>query len=288
MKKRFFKLVGLGLGICAATILIPLGIVTVFRFATTGRISLSLTELLLSDFARAVCPCAFFVVIGVCLLGVSMPYDKKENRTQAPKKYKIAIVLEMIGILFVSVGLAWLLRFIDNEHRSLALWVATIGAGLIAVITTCALLAVASAKKQKNDWRNIFTAWIPVLCILLIASPWTDAPPSVNISLPSISLFGKENKKATSGVITESIKVSQDLETNIYHVKCTVKNTGKTDTNTVIITLYYYVYVGGRQIAHTEPVRCIRAGESYTFTASISDPYIDPTRDPYLRISVLN
>ena len=290
MKKRFFKLVGLGLGICAATILIPLGIVVVFRFATTGRISLSLTELLLSGFAKAFYPFIFSSVIGACLLGVSMPYDKKENRTQAPKKYKIAIVLEIIGILFVSIGLAWLLRSIDNKHRSLALWVATIGAGLIAVITTGALLAVASAKKQKKNWGGILISWIPVLCILLIASPWTDAPPSVNISLPSISLFSKEKTEAK--IVADPIQVSIDpFRSNAYLTKCTIRNTGNADAENIVVGLYYYDVSGVKQTGGVEVIDYLSAGKSYSLTMRVWDhtgyyPY--GIHDPYLDIHYLS
>ncbi len=291
MKKRVFRLIRRGLVFYAAIVLFVLGFPVVIAFADGSNIP-SLMKRVLSDtdvITKAIYafPAGFLAVIGFCLVMTGVPSAKKEERAQTPKECKIVFALVVIGTLFMSIGFAWFLRpriFCNG----VIIRIIAIVLFLVTGIWTAVHFADASAKKQKRNWGAILWSWSPFLCVLLIASPWADRPPSAGISLPSIGLFSKENKKATSRVITESIRVSQDLETHIYHVKCTVKNTEKNDANNVMITLYYYVYVGGRQIAHTEPVRSIRAEESYTFTASIRDPYIDPTRDPYLRISVLD
>lgn len=284
MKKRLLKFIGIGLGVDVAFVAIPLLFSSVGYFLSTGEFPRSsIQDVFSGDFA-AIYPFIFLSTIGLCLVFAVTPFSKKESREQAPKEYRIAVAFETVGLVFISIGAALLLRLGYTKHESLVMTV-TILSFSVAIAVTTSLLIFAHKTGRKKNWRYILDIWIPALLILLIAHPWTDKlPSSGGFSLPSIGLFNQE-KEITSGVITESIRVTQDsLYKNGYLVKCTVRNAGRADARAVVMTLYYYNYDGMERVAGSETVQRIHGGESYTFTVRIVDTYIKGVQDPYLRI----
>lgn len=290
MKKRLLKFIGIGLGVDVAFVAIPLLFSSVGYFLSTGEFPRSsIQDVFSGDFA-AIYLFIFLSTIGLCLVFAVTPFSKKESREQAPKEYRIAVIFETVGLVFISIGAALLLRLGYTKHESLVMTV-TILSFSVAIAVTTSLLIFAHKTGRKKNWRYILDIWIPALLILLIAHPWTDKlPSSGGFSLPSIGLFSKE--KAEAKIVTDPIKIGIDpLNSNAYLAKCTIRNTGDADAANILIVLYYYDPSGVKQLGSSDHVDHLAAGKSYSFTLRISAygdmfyPY--GVNDPYLDISYL-